>query len=191
MAATNLNPAPPLSSLATTNDIRDIKPLVEIPNAWAWLWWTLGLLVLAALAFWAWRYWRKQQTHPIASPVNPPHVRAKQKLAEALAWIHDPKPFCIAVSDAIRTYLEERFKYRAPERTTEEFLLELTSATALYPDQKQSLGDFLQSCDLVKFARYEPTEAALKELHDSALRLVDETQFDPVDTMAPAVEGKA
>ena len=58
--------------------------------------------------------------------------------------------------------------------------MELQSTTLLTPDQKESLGGFLQSCDLVKFARFEPTEAVLRELHDSALRLVDETQFDPI-----------
>ncbi|HXJ75379.1 MAG TPA: hypothetical protein VNM37_21165, partial [Candidatus Dormibacteraeota bacterium] len=56
-------------------------------------------------------------------------------------------------------------------------------STHLTPDQKQSLGEFLQSCDLVKFARFEPTEETLRQLHDAALRLVDETQFDPVTPM--------
>jgi len=98
----------------------------------------------------------------------------------ALAMIQDPRLFCIEVSNIARIYLEERFNFHAPERTTEEFLAELQSTRLLAPDQKDSLGQFLQSCDLVKFARFEPTEAALHELHDSALRLVDETQYDPI-----------
>jgi hypothetical protein len=32
----------------------------------------------------------------------------------------------------------------------------------------------------VKFARFEPNEDSLRALHDSALRIVDETQFDPI-----------
>jgi hypothetical protein len=102
--------------------------------------------------------------------------------------IHDPRLFCTEVSGIARVYLEERFNFHAPERTTEEFLLELQATTLLTPDQKQSLGEFLQSCDLVKFARFEPTEAALRTLHDCALRLVDETQFDPISTPNPTVE---
>src|SRR6266403_484545 len=27
--------------LSVTNDLRDIKPPVEIPSGWEWLWWTL------------------------------------------------------------------------------------------------------------------------------------------------------
>jgi hypothetical protein len=38
----------------------------------------------------------------------------------------------------------------------------------------------------VKFARHEPTESNLRQLHDSALRLVDETQFEPINTAQPA-----
>ena len=101
-------------------------------------------------------------------PPVPAHVRAKQKLAEALALISQPKPFVIAVSDTARIYLEERFKFHAPERTTEEFLRELGGTKLLLPEQKESLGDFLASCDLVKFAKYEPGENELRELHGSA-----------------------
>ena len=110
----------------------------------------------------------------------PPHVRARQRLQVALHHISDPRLFCFEVSETLRVYLEERFKLRAPERTTEEFLVELQSSSALNTDQKESLGSFLESCDLVKFARFEPNESALRELHESALRLVDETQFDAV-----------
>ena len=131
--------------------------------------------MIAALV---WFLRRRKQV--LLVPVIPPHVRAKQKLQAALALLHDPRLFCIEVSNITRIYLEERFDFQAPERTTEEFLSELQATTLLTADQKESLGKFLQSCDLVKFARFEPPEAALRELHDSALRLVDETQFDDV-----------
>ena len=114
-------------------------------------------------------------------------MRAKQKLEEALALIAQPKPFCILVSDTARFYLEDRFDFRAPERTTEEFLHELQKTNLLLPDQKESLGEFLKRCDLVKFARYEPREIELKDLHDSAVRLVDETEPRP----APAEPSNA
>ena len=113
----------------------------------------------------------------------PAHVRAKQKLAEALALISQPKPFVIAVADTARAYLEERFNFRAPERTTEEFLRELSGTDLLLPEQKESLGDFLASCDLVKFAKYEPGENELRELHGSAVRLIEETE--PVEVQSP------
>jgi hypothetical protein len=170
----------PPSAPPGTNDIRAIRPPVEIPNDWAWVWWLLGSLALTAIVIAGLRWFlRKRKQLPII-PVIPPHVRAKQKLHAALGLIHDPRLFCTEVSNVSRIYLEERFDFHAPERTTEEFMLELQATTLLTSDQKQSLGEFLQSCDLVKFARFEPTEAALRELYDSALRLVDETQFEAV-----------
>jgi hypothetical protein len=164
---------------AAANDIRDIKPPIEIPNGWEWLWWTLGGLAVLLLLLVAWRYFLKRMTKIAFVPPIPAHVRAKQKLEEALALIAQPKPFVIAVSDAARTYLEERFQFRAPERTTE-FLRELGGTDLLAGEQKESLGGFLESCDLVKFAKYEPAETELRGLHESAMKLVEETEPKPI-----------
>jgi len=176
MAATNLIPKTAAIPAVATNALRDIKPPVEIPSGWAWAWWTLGALALAALAFWAWRVWQQKCLEIPLVPVIPPHVRARKKLEEALALIGQPREFCILVSDTIRLYLEERFDFHAPERTTEEFLYELQGTNLLLPDQKESLSEFLKRCDLVKFARYEPREPELRDLHAAALRLVEETE---------------
>jgi hypothetical protein len=177
MIATNNNAAATVAS-----DIRDIKPPIDIPNGLAWLWWALVFLAVTVAAILLWRWWQKQKTFVPVVPPIPAHVRAKQKLAEALALISQPKPFVVAVSDTARAYLEERFQFRAPERTTEEFLRELGGTKLLLPEQKESLGGFLASCDLVKFAKYEPGENELRELHASALRLVEETE--PVEAKA-------
>ena len=56
----------------------------------------------------------------------------------------------------------------------------------LLPDQKDSLGEFLKRCDLVKFAKYEPGPPELQDLHASAMRLVEETE--PIMTTLSAVK---
>ena len=43
------------------NDIRDIKPPIEIPNGWEWLWLTLGVLAGAAVLFALWKWWQKRR----------------------------------------------------------------------------------------------------------------------------------
>ena len=171
------------SAASVANDIRDIKPPVDIPSGWEWLWWTLGVLAVAALLFAVWRWWQKRRLQIPSEPPVPAHVRAKQRLAKALELIAQPKPFCVLVSDTIRVYLEERFNFRAPERTTEEFLHELQDTDLLTAEQKEKLGEFLECCDLVKFAKYEPREPELRDLHDSALRLVEETE--PREVQSP------
>ena len=177
MSATNNNATAPL---ANSSDIRDIAAPIEIADPWAWLWWTLAgiAVVLGLIALWKWR--KKRASLVPAIPPIPPHVRAKLTLQEALTLIAQPKPFVTAVSDAERLYLEERFNFRAPERTTEEFLRELSATELLTKSQKESLSEFLASCDLVKFAKYEPGETELRGLHSSAMRLVEETE--PVAT---------
>jgi hypothetical protein len=183
---------------AVANDIRDIKPPIDIPNGWAWLWVTLAAAALLVILRFAWLYWQKRRSQILVEPPVPAHIRAKQKLDEALALISKPKEFCVLVSDTIRFYLEERFQFRAPERTTEEFLRELGGTDLLTGEQKESLGGFLESCDLVKFAKYEPREQELRELHGSAVKLVEETEPQPISNSesqisnekspAPAIE---
>lgn len=167
------------NTTAATNALRDIRPPVEIPSGWEWLWWTLAALAAAAAGFLLWRLWRRRKTLVPPAPPVPAHIRARQQLEAALALLAQPYPFCTAVSDTIRVYLEARFDFHAPERTTEEFLHELRGTNRLLADQKRSLGDFLSRCDLVKFAKYEPAEPELRDLHASAVRLVDETEPEP------------
>jgi hypothetical protein len=170
-------PAPP-NTAASTNDIRPIKPPVAVPNPWTWVFWTAGILLALALVATALMLLiAKQKRRAIPIPI-PPHVRARQKIDAALLLIGDARAFCIAVSDAVRVYLEERFNLRAPERTTEEFLRDLQKTSVLTAQQKESLASFLEQCDLVKFARFEPPESLLRELHEAALRLVHETQYE-------------
>src|SRR5207248_167251 len=90
---------------AAASELRDIRPPVEIPNVWVWVWGVVAALVLAGLACWAWRVWRKKRLEVPPIPVIPPHIRAKQKLEQALALIGQPREFCILVSDTIRYYL--------------------------------------------------------------------------------------
>jgi hypothetical protein len=178
------NASPQSASVAT--DIRDIKPPLEISSGLAWLWWSLLVLAVAVAALLLWRWRKNRKTNIALPPPVPAHIRARKKLEQALALITQPKPFVIAVSDTARTYLEERFDFHAPERTTEEFLRELAGTKLLLREQKESLGNFLASCDLVKLAKYEPGEKELRELHGSALRLIEETKPD-IQTLEPGI----
>ena len=181
IALTNVPSAAP----AVTNGLRDIKPPMVIPTGWEWVWWMLGAILVVALALGlTWFFLRRRK--PVVVPLIPPHIRAKQALEESLKLLSQPKPFVIAVSDTLRGYLEDRFTFRAPERTTEEFLHELQETPLLDATQKRGLGEFLQRCDLVKFAKYEPTQAELRNLHGAAYRLVEETEPGP----DPAPNGK-
>ncbi len=182
MAASNQNAVlipPPTNAAATTNDtLRDIRGPVALPPELLWLWVAVGAALGGLLMMLIWNKWFRHAPQAPATPPVPPHQRAKHRLADALALLTQPKPFCITVSDALRLYLEERFDFRAPERTTEEFLIELQRADQLNAAQKEFLADFLSRCDAAKFAKHEPSETELRNLHSAALGLVEETAYD-------------
>jgi hypothetical protein len=180
--------AAPTTALA--NDIRDIKPPVVIPSGYEWLWVLAALAFVMVAAWLVWWWLKRRKAQAAIVPVVPAHLRARQKLRQALQLIAQPKPFCIAVSDTVRSYLEERFNFHAPERTTEEFLRELSATDLLAKTQKESLGKFLESCDLVKFAKYEPGETELRELYCAAMRLVDETTPSEFQSPRPKAQSQ-
>jgi len=161
-------------------DIRGLKDMVEIPTGNEWILWLLvavAVLVVAGIVAWfIRRHLAKRSAELAPPPPPPPHVVAWERLQRALDLIHEAEWFCIEVSHIIRVYLEERFSLHAPDRTTEEFLLELQSSRHLAGEHKQLLANFLSECDMVKFARAEPPEQELRSLHESASRLVGETQ---------------
>jgi len=179
------NPAP-LPHASVEVDIRPAQPPVELPSDWDGALGLAWLLALVALAYYAWRRWLRPRPTPAPADSEPPHTRAREQLRAALALLGRPEPFCVRISQVLRVYLEERLDLRAPERATEEFIEELRASALLDLPHKQRLAEFLERCDLVKFARYEPGEPELRDLYDAAVQLVDATtpQF-PTAAAAP------
>ncbi len=68
-------------------------------------------------------------------------------------------PWFVELSGIVRRYLEDRYDIAAPERTTEEFLAEAAKAAELTADHRALLSAFLDRCDRVKFAGYQPDSA--------------------------------
>ena len=62
----------------------------------------------------------------------------------------------VELSAIVRRYLEQRYEIRAPELTTEEFLLVATARPELHENHRSLLTSFLERCDRVKFAGYRP-----------------------------------
>src|ERR1039458_9705345 len=58
------------------------KPLIYIPDTWAWVFWAVVILALLAALYFAWRWWRRKPA--VVTPPIPPHVRARRKLEQAL-----------------------------------------------------------------------------------------------------------
>jgi hypothetical protein len=173
-----------LTNLTAPSTLRDIKGPIVIGSAWTWFWRLVAIAVVAGLIALAWWWYRRGQSETSPVAAVSPADRARQRLEAARRWIEDPERFVTEVSEIARIYLEERFGLHAPERTTEEFLAELTTDRTLQGRHKELLADFLTRCDLVKFARADTDRTGLEALYAAAELLVDETATLP---SAPSV----
>ncbi|MBF0511339.1 MAG: hypothetical protein HQL13_03325 [Candidatus Omnitrophica bacterium] len=165
------------------NDIRDVKPPVNIPDYWWLLGVMLGLLALAAGGYFLLRHLKKGRGAKVL-PVLP-ELSAWEKAYQQLAALQNEKlldkglfkEFFTRVADIARHYMENRFNIRAPHMSTEEFLYYLGKSGHLNETQNSALKDFLNSCDMVKFAKYAPTTMEALKNFDLAKKLVDDTRI--------------
>ena len=93
-----------------------------------------------------------------------------------------PYQFSIRVSDILRKYVTQQYGLPATRQTSIEFLTALATPKAfgVSADEKSLLEDFLNRCDLIKFARYEATPSDSELLLQEAVRFVKGAQLAPV-----------
>jgi hypothetical protein len=159
---------------AADEDIRDIRPPIHIPYSWLWAAYLAGGLGLAGLAIAAWRghRWYRQSHRKLLYELTLDELEAARALMEPGKGYQ----FSIAVSEIIRNYIEKRFQARAAHRTTGEFLHDLLAQShAGLSAHQPLLAEFLQHCDLAKFARWQLSVAQMEALHHSAGTFVIET----------------
>lgn len=83
----------------------------------------------------------------------------------------------VELSSIVRSYLEHRYDIRAPELTTEEFLLVASRAQELTAAHRTQLSQFLERCDRVKFAGYRPDSSESIDTLAAARAFVEDTRL--------------
>lgn len=159
-----------LAAVPPAEDIRDIRgPKLMIP-AWGLPAAIAAAALLALCIYWIWR----RRNRRLARILTPFEI--------ALKGLDDIRPlmlpgtareFSTAVSDIVRTYIEKRFDVTVTRLTTEEFLRDLLgSSNASLASHRALLGEFLQQCDIVKFAAMSLTVQNMESLRQSARAFV-------------------
>ena len=133
----------------------------------------LALLVVA----WVWSLLRRRSAVP-KSAYQIAIERLEPLLGRPAPSGEDVEAFFVELSAIVREYLENRFRLRAPELTTEEFLEVASRARDLSRSHQQLLRDFLRQADLVKFAGLQPRAADIQESISAARRFLEETRDD-------------
>jgi hypothetical protein len=163
-------------------DIRDIRgPRYLLPD-WVLPALIAGAVVLGLALYGLWRWRRRRRTHVLL-----PYELALQRLEEIRALMRpaQAREFSIAISDVIRSYIEQRFHVTATRQTTEEFLRDLLQgANAPLAQHQALLGEFLHQCDFVKFAALSLTLDNMEALRQSARTFVLETAKAELATAA-------
>ena len=150
----------------TTQGIKAIKGPMEEPFDWReaipYVLWGLAILALVGAIVWLIiKLTRKKPVTVEKKPkvVIPPHIKALQALNELRGqnlWQEGKvKQYHSAISEILRTYIEERYKLNALEQTTEEILTSLRTVV-IDSESKAKLKQILTLADLVKFAKEQP-----------------------------------
>jgi hypothetical protein len=170
---------------AVINDIRDVRPPVDVPGAPWWIWFLLAAVVFLVFAL---RWWQQYRLRSNESAPQTSWEIAYEHLADLerqdLFRLGRVKEYFSALSDITRRYIEDRFNIHAPEMTTEEFLNSVKANPFIENKHKDILRKFLNLSDMVKFAKYGASSAEARESLELARRFVDETKVE--ETPKPA-----
>jgi hypothetical protein len=146
-----------------------------------------GAIALGLSSLWLLRGWRARRRIAVkvsayeeaVGKLRSLEARGAPAAEQADAWF-------VELSAIVRSYLERRYEIRAPELTTEEFLLVASRAPELTGAHRTQLSQFLERCDRVKFAGYRPDSGESIDTLAAARAFVEDTRL-----RTSAVEGAA
>lgn len=179
--------------------IADIKPVYAPPFDWPLFWLivliTLGVVALAVIGFFVYRYVKRHAapSAEVAEPqdLRPAHEIALERLdvikAEKLWQQNRAKEYHTQLTDVVRDYIARRFGICAVEQTSAEILAgiqpELSGQKTVYADLKT----LLTTSDLVKFAKYKPLVSEDEKSLALAYQFVEATKEVAPDADTPTV----
>ena len=164
------------------------RPVSVWTEDWALVWIggvLLSLLVAGLLGAWLYRAFGPKPPPPPPPPPRPAHEIAMEKLG-AIAAANLPEQgefeaFYVRVSEAVREYLGRRYNLSITDQaglelTTEELLVPLREVRWPRGMDHFLVESLLHDCDIVKFARYSPSEDEAAEVLMRAFQLVELTR---------------
>ncbi|MBF0385333.1 MAG: hypothetical protein HQL27_05625 [Candidatus Omnitrophica bacterium] len=167
--------------ITLAEELRDIRPPVDIPFNWKPVFLALSLVLLAAFLFFVKKLIRFRKERPLRPEIKKSPFEIAYEALEELKLKHLPendkvKQYYSELSDITRHFIEDYYGIKAAEMTTPEFLDFVKKNYALSPSHKDLLREFLNSCDMVKFAKYGPNIKEIEESFVLAKKFIDEVK---------------
>jgi hypothetical protein len=144
-------------------DIIDIRPPIHIAAPFLWLAVSAAAISLVGISALAWKLLRRRRRKLAYEIALDRLENTRQLMCEFYA-----EPFCQAVSDIVREFIEEVLPARAMHRTTNEFLHDISLSDLQLAPHRDTLANFLRHCDLAKFARWSLTVPQMEAMLSSA-----------------------
>ena len=164
--------------ILAAEELHDIAPPVDysLLPPWVIFCGVFVALVLCGLAgWWIRRGWQRPKPQPSPRERTLELLERMRRELETLS----PYQFSIRVSDILRRYVTDQYQLPVTRQTSVEFLAALTKASPFSGDEKSLLEDFLNRCDLIKFARYDATTEDSRLLLEEATRFVEGGKLEP------------
>ena len=164
-----------------TFQIHDIKGQMRYPLTFKeTLPWIGGVLLLAALTvLLVWWLRRRRSAAAGEAHKDPAYIVALRELDKWRGdkfWAPDKqKAFYSGITDALKTYIEDRFGVDAPEMTTAELFDSLKGAEDLPADLREELRGVFECADFVKFAKHVTSDEDNARALPTAVRFVTST----------------
>lgn len=157
-------------------DFHEIAPPVDYSFVPTWLIFVASFIILSLIGLVVW--WFKRKKSPALPPKLPREIALEDldAIGRAIETMN-PYLFSIRVSDILRRYVTNQYALPVTRQTSVEFLSALAKAPSFSVNEKSLLEDFLNRCDLIKFARYEATSADSRLLLEEATRFVKGEQL--------------
>jgi len=160
--------------------LKDLKPQAELEADYKPF-----LFLLAALAstvYLVYRLVRFLKNRKKAPVLKPERIRSAEEvareaierlLARKLVEQGQFKQFYLELSEIIKRFLGSKLGVHSLERTTEEFTRDLR-AVSVPSAQYRMIREFLEDCDLVKFAKYRPGTEEVEQIIARSRSMIDD-----------------
>ena len=165
-----------------SSKIKDIKSPIKEPIGWNDIWPIILILLLLLILFLLLKKYffkKKNKVEKTVKKVNIPNhiiaLKALRNLNQKKLWQKGKtKEYHSQISEIIRRYIENRFKFIALELTTKEIIQNLKSV--IKKEETKNLQKLLERADLVKFAKSPATENENIDSIESAIKFVELTK---------------
>ena len=163
----------------STNELRDIKPVMDVEVVDYFWWWVAGgallAIILAIVIYWYWKKWKKRELpllHTNLSPFDEAMKELEALRSKNLLQAAELKQFHSGLSQVIKKYFTRTKQVNLLNKTTGDLLLSLKQDN-LDADIISGLAEILRTADAVKFAKFVPSAQESEQSISGVKRILE------------------